>query len=84
MTYVIKDGDRYIESSEGFEFRGNGPTNNLTYVIYFNGARIGFCKLDSSTELYKAQGPEKQILGDFANFADICQALYPYVVYRRK
>ncbi|GEM_PF-5402382 len=43
----------------------------MTYVIK-----------DGSTELDKAQEPEKQRLGDFASFADICQALYFYIVYR--
>ncbi len=84
LKYIVKDGDRYVESTEGFELRAHGMEDNLRYNVYFNGFRIGHCEPAALSGPYKAYGPENQLLGEFADYIQVCEALKPYYTYRRK
>jgi len=84
LIYVVKEGDRYVETIQGFEFKYNGSPTEGFYQIFFNGKALdpvsngrGKCQPIGEGR-YKLWGPKGEELGEFGSFPHICRALEPY------
>lgn len=84
LVYVVKEGDRYIETTQGFEFKYNGSSNHGAYTVHFNGGPLdpvsrgfGYCKPIEDGR-YLVKGPKGEELGEFDSLPAVCEALVPY------
>lgn len=84
MKYILlQDGQHYVESNTAFELRENGTPGNLTWHIYFNGAKIGYCHPAAVGEAsplenrgpYTIHTAKQQLVGQFDSYIEGCKAL---------